>query len=549
MAITDIRHPDCDENNWIKWRLTYKANQEFLNTYLYRFSKREDDYIFRARQKVTYVPAFAKAAVTDIRNAIFQRASDIIRDSGSDLYQQAISGALGGVDLFNSTMSFFIAQKILPELLPMSKVGVFIDMPKINGPSKLDKGNNHPYLYIYPIEDIINWIPGNPGEFKAVLLRDHGFDVDTTTGFPTTKIETYRYLYLNDQGTVTIEILSCEGEFLTREELAIPKIPFVVADIGESIIAEAADYQIALMNIESSDLIYILLANFPFYVEEYNPRQEALYNKNNEEEEEIETGLAQGRRYPSGTNQPAFIFPSPEPLRASMEKGAQLKSDIKALVNIAVSNLGAKMASAESKAMDMVGLEAGLSYIGLVLQNLEQRIGEIWSLYESAPTPIILYPTEYSLPDQSTINSKIDQCINIIEKINAPTLRKSLACRVAHLMVGNRLSADKLAQIDLEIENAQVIYSDPKTTINDVINGVLDPETAASLRGYPSDTVQKAQDYQAKRVALIQAAQSPTPIADAARGAKDIAITNSVQTERTNVDGTPKPVRGDGKLS
>jgi hypothetical protein len=42
---------------------------------------------------------------------------------------------------------------------------------------------------------------------------------------------------------------------------------------------DIADYQIALMNLESSDINYMLKSNFPFYVEQYDPRAEMNFGR------------------------------------------------------------------------------------------------------------------------------------------------------------------------------------------------------------------------------------------------------------------------------
>ena len=127
MNITEIRHPKYNDKEFKKWRLTYKGGDSFINEYLKRFSSRETDVDFTLRKQVTYLPAFAKGAVNDVKNAIFQRTSDVVRTGGSISYQKAITGLIGGVDLNSSGMNEFIGNAILPELLPLSKDGVYID--------------------------------------------------------------------------------------------------------------------------------------------------------------------------------------------------------------------------------------------------------------------------------------------------------------------------------------------------------------------------------------------------------------------------------------
>ena len=67
-------------------------------------------------------------------------------------------------------------------------------------------------------------------------------------------------------------------------------------------------------------------------------------------------------------------------------------------MSLALSDINPKMASAESKTMDMQGLEAGLSYIGLELENGERRIATFWAMYEGTEqVSTIKYPEKYSL--------------------------------------------------------------------------------------------------------------------------------------------------------
>ena len=64
-----------------------------------------------------------------------------------------------------------------------------------------------------------------------------------------------------------------------------------------------------------------------------------------------------------------------------MELQAKLEDDIRKLIHLAVANT-ANRATAESKSFDNQGLEAGLSYIGLVLEAAERQIAEYWAAYE-----------------------------------------------------------------------------------------------------------------------------------------------------------------------
>ena len=83
-----------------------------------------------------------------------------------------------------------------------------------------------------------------------------------------------------------------------------------------------------------------------------------------------------------GMDRPEFISPSSEPLVASLKLQEKLEDDIRKLVNLAVANKTGRSISAEAKDMDNQGLEAGLSFIGLILENSERKIAEHWASYE-----------------------------------------------------------------------------------------------------------------------------------------------------------------------
>src|SRR4051812_47167550 len=102
---------------WHKWRLTYKAGDDFITEYLQRMNRREDPQDYRERLAVTYCPSFAKAAINDVKNSIFQRLVDITREGGPRSYSEAINGRLGGVDMLGNTMNSFMGRRVLPELL------------------------------------------------------------------------------------------------------------------------------------------------------------------------------------------------------------------------------------------------------------------------------------------------------------------------------------------------------------------------------------------------------------------------------------------------
>ena len=397
---------------------------------------REDELDFQNRLDMTPIPTYARVAINDVRNAIFQRMRDITRRGGSAAYQQAVNGLNLGVDLRGNTMNGFLGIKVLTELLIMGRVGVYVDSPLVPGNATLaDVKNCRPYLYFYPIEDILSWTcakPDEPSTFQALLLRDVVLNFDQRTYLPTTTVERFRMLWIDrDTGKVNLQFLDTSGNPVDREgnpagaiELELTRIPFVLLDIGDSMIKDVVNHQIALLNLVSSDVNYALKSNFPFYVEQKDQRAGGQHLKQGVNEDgtastggqggadtDIKVGATQGRTYDKGMNAPAFINPSSEPLKASMDLQGKLEDDIRKLIHLAVAET-ANRATAESKAMDNQGLEAGLSYIGLVLEAAERQIAEFWAAYEEREPAkrniaTVKYPDRYSLengfrPDQGS---------------------------------------------------------------------------------------------------------------------------------------------------
>ena len=179
----------------------------------------------------------------------------MLRTGGSTGYQQAVSGLNDGVDGRGSTMNSFLGVKVLTDLLLMGKCGVFVDNPILPEHRLSDAQGLHPYLYSYQLEDIINFAttkPESPSEFKAVLLRDTTLDFDGVQGLPSRTVQRYRSLWINDQGTVSLQMYDDKGEADGEERvLELTKIPFVLLDIGDSLIKDVCHHQIALLNLGS----------------------------------------------------------------------------------------------------------------------------------------------------------------------------------------------------------------------------------------------------------------------------------------------------------
>ncbi len=589
----DFRHPNywASIDNWMKWRKTYEGGQPFRMHYLKQYTLREGPEDFNFRMQMSPIPAFAKSAITEIKNAIFQRLCDVVRRGGSESYQAAVAGQNQGVDRRGSTMNAFLGMKVITDLLVMGKVGIYVDNTAAIGPRLIDTIGVTPYLYQYPLEDIMSFAmarPDKPSEFSAVLLRDVVMKYDYPSGLPIATAVRYRRLWLDpDTGYVMLQFHADNGDPVDLEglpggpiQLKLTRIPFVLLDIGDSLIKDVCDYQIALLNLLSSDISYALRSNFPFFVRQEDEFAAGDHLKQVDTEEgtatnggqgaatrDMKVGTTYGMTYGKNLNQPAFINPSPDPLKASMQLQEKMEGDIRRIVQLAVENLAS---SAEAKSKDNQGLEAGLSFIGLVLEHGERLISEYWAAYEQCDVtkrqiPTVKYPDRYSLKTDTDRIDESNKLSELMNKVPGLTVKREIAKCIVQSLLGGRVSTDTIETINKEIESAPYTSSDPNTIIQAVETGVCGNDTASLALGFGPGESDKAKADHAERLARIALAQGVkvgnAPASDedqvangAARGVQDLATDpNGGQAEKLwgqNVDMQPdpkKPVRGKGR--
>jgi hypothetical protein len=587
--IIDSRHPYVLSglNEWDLYRKTYRGGSEYRETYLEKFTSREDSNDYTTRKKMTPIPSFAKAALNDVRNAIYQRMRDIIRRGGSQDYQRAIAGLDLGVDRRGATMNSFIGVDALTELLIMGRVGVYIDAPIVpDVPTLSDINGSRPYCYRYAVEDILNWSCSSadkPSEFQSVLLRDTAMEFDQTTMLPVRTVQRYRLMWVDrDTDRVNLQFYTLDGDECGPDgepagpiELKLTRIPFVMIDIGDSLLKDVAYHQIALLNLGSSDVAYALKANFPFYVEQRDLRAVGSHLKvaatadgtastggQGSADNDVKVGVTQGRAYDKGMNAPEFIHPSSEPLQASLSLQAKLESDIRRLINLAVSNLSSR-ASAESKEFDNQGLEAGLSYIGLQLENAERQICEHWAAYENVvpsrrEIAVIKYPDRYSLKTDEDRIKEAGKLSELMYAVPGRTVKRELGKLIVTTLLSGKTSVDTLQQIETEIDEAPYTTSDPDIINQAKENGLVGEKTASIALGFDDNEYLVAREdhiQRIKRIAETQSNVSNSTSNAAARGVDDLsddpANEGSEEKELSRdtdlMDSTAKRVRGAGQ--
>jgi len=588
---------------WAEWRESYEGGYYFVEQNLKKFSERESDDDYYSRMDITPTPTYAKAAVNDIRNSIFQRMRDIIRKGGTSTYKKSVAGEKGGVDMKGTSMNAFIGIDVLTELLVMGKVGVFIDAPKSKGDTLADVGGARPYLYRYKVEDILSWActkPEDPMEFQALLLRDKGLDYSShdieAIELPSGEYERYRLLWVDqDDGFVHVQFYDQEGKPIDSDGneqvveepivLALRRIPFVLLDIEDSLLKDVVKHQSALLNLTSSDVAYALKANFPFYTEQADMRAVGDHLKHGANPDgtataggqramgrEMNVGPTHGRIYDIRAERPGFIHPSPEPLEASLKLQEKLEDDIRKLVNLAVQNkIGRRASSAEALKMSDQGLEAGLSYIGLVLEGAERKIADHWAAYEERQenrqeVATIKYPDRYSLKTDGDRIKEAGDLAELMFTVPGVTVKKELAKDIVTSLLGGKIDVETMDNIFKEIDKADYTTSNPDTIISAKEAGLVSEKTASLALGFAEDEYLQARKDHADRAARILLAQTSAREQGGggtednienpgARGVEDISDAPEREgkeergqaTETALKETTKKSVRGEGK--
>ena len=531
IKINAVTHPDhlTLSPMWYKWRLCYVSGEDFKRVFLKRYSTREDDQSFYDRRILSYVPAFAKVGINEIRNSIYQRLCDITRITTSNSYNSAVAGQYGGVDRKGSTMEYFLGTEVLTELLVMGKVGIYVDNSNIQATNYAESSKIRPYMYIYKAEQIRSWTQDDNGKYLTVLLEDVDYNFEKDYQLPISLTKRYRYYWYGDDGFVNCQLYDVDGlEQGPLIHMKVREIPFHVLEISASMMTEVADYQIALLNMASSDVQFARMANVPVYAEKYDPMSDlTIQNKSgtrgNDPNPETDGsaaksntsirpekvfGVVTGRRFPQHIDFPQWIAPDTQSLKASMEKQEQMKQEIRTLLFLALGNLQTNKQSAESKQQDVSQEENGLSYIGYVLAMAENRICQFWHNYENnTATFSIKYPQTYNI---KTLDDRIEEATKLtklLKLVPSLTYKKEVLKMIAGVLNG-RTPTDILQKINQELDALEYIV-DPDQLAIDIENRLVSHELASEISGYPDGQTDIADKEAVDHAAAIIKAQTP----------------------------------------
>lgn len=546
---------DCLD--WREWREAYEGGRIFRDRYLKKFSDREDHQEWTRRVETTPIQSFAKRAINRVRDNLALRFVDIIRRGGPKSYQEAVDGKGRGVDNRGSSMNDFIQAKILSDLLVIGRVGVMVDAPALQGKTAADAMNFQPYIYTYPVEQILDMTKAESNkesDFEAVLLCDHVRTRDPKNG--KTKFEKrYKYLWLDEQtGKVNLQYIDMKGKpvgEVVRSELTA--IPFVMFDIKQSFMQDISTHQIALLNLSSTITNYALEANFPLFrkQEDGNPFGEENAHpggKVGDQQGPSQTGVRKGIKYGLKMNPPDFTAPPTGPMTESREYAKDLERQIFELVDAIVAELDPKGGGS---------MDAGLAYLGGRLQSGEARIADHWSAFEnSTDIPVIKYPEEWRIRPLVERLEEIEKATSVIFKFPGREPKQIMAAHFFTRLMRGAITSEELETCTKAIKDSDLATSDSDLILALKEQGALDTETVLIALGVDEkkakEIATKANDERAERMAETQKAQMEMNAAG--RGADDFVadpLAGSKEKEASrNTDDKPTtevPVRGEGK--
>jgi len=511
---------------WKRWRDAFEGGIAFRESYLKPFSKREDAVEFVNRREITPTEPHAKYALLEQRDCITQHLHEVERIGPKEYLYAMRTNCDGLGNSFNS----FISKYILPELLVIGRVGVIVDREAVKIVTKADEAKA-PYVYLVRAEDVKSYATDMQGNYTKLLICRHTPAHDEATGL-FTGIGPEEVLFEKVDSRIKVTINPKEKtEKVTW--LDLDEIPYAEAKLTDSLMKDICEYQIALMNIISSDVYYGIVANFPFYVESGKGTQ--IYGQGKSEdataiEPETNHGPMRGRYYQG--ERPAFINPSSEPLKANIDLRNDLKTSIRQILQLTLNRLKPTRASGESKNSDTSEKETGLAAITIELECFENKIRDLFCDYLGTDDEgIVKYPSSYQAPSVSDRAEEINMLCDLAKRSTSKLLRQCCAIKAAKIALGPNNT--DIIEIEKQIEKLDL----PVVTVDDIKTlheaGLIDTQTGTVLAGFkPEIAVKAAADHEA-RLARIAIAQSQG--AAAARGIDK--TTSAADTEKQDADG------------
>lgn len=526
--IIELRHPTWTKthDSMVNWRLAYEGGEAFVNKNLRRYSRRETPTEFTERKTISYNPSHTKRVVNSIRNSIAAKLNEVVR-TGDPAYQKIIQE---DIDNKKSSIDSFLASQVLPMLLVQKRALICVDAPPLPEKTTKAEDDGHPYAWFVSAEDLLTFHEDDDdGILDVALIRESIDETDDETGLTTKCRMRYRFIKYLKPGMefggfsgegVLIALYKDNGEEDGEPVFikGMTRLPLIDINITTSIVEDIVRHQISLLNLASTDMQFLYRANFPVFTRQIKPNKSlapkmgtkkvasapATVSQSSEFDEDdsnnkgaTQMGVSTGLQYEEGLNSPSFIAPTTENIKISLEKQRALVEEIQVLSDLSLTNLSIKALeqSGKSKSMDQIGKEAGLAYLGTVLETAERELAEVFHEFlSSAVEYTITYPTDYSLKTQQERNEECESLDKVKKLIRNKMYQKSVEKRIAEIATRPFESAEEVKKIQDSIDLESWLDDNNERAIaiqQDVMNKIMSVPTAQAMRGLDPE-VEKA---------------------------------------------------------
>lgn len=501
-------------NKASKCRLAVSHNRDYVTKYLKYFSERETYSAFELRRDITPNPPDLRIGLSQLLYSIRARMGDVSRTSNLSEYIDAANGVNRGVDGHGSTMVSFMSNAVLPELLVAKRVGIFVNREEV--PTTLTKKAPWPYLTVVPTEDIYNLSYDSNNELNGVILRttvmkeEDGFPVSTSYVIDKFKLE---------DNKLTHTQYTPEGATIKTVESDMDALPFALLSIEESPVEDALDLHDSLLQLSSTDFIFLFKSNHPIYVEQYSVKnemqkrqQERFQEKGRTDDSEqantqIDVGAVTGRRYGENLDAPSFISPSVDHLQASEMKQEKIAKQIERMLTIESFNKGYKSASMESKREDKEPLIGNIQRLFDVLEKGEKDIAHAWHSYYNVPSVFTVeYPSTFDLRSEEARLASAETKLKLRDDVPSRDLKDTLSIEAVKDLLPTASLAD-IRKISAQIKSAQLNVS-MSSLVRLIAENAIHPEHAITALGLDPIEAKRVIDFTREKLEFIRATQT-----------------------------------------
>lgn len=527
-------HPSYDAKLMRDLRAVVSRQNSFVAMYLERYSLRESAEMFAYRKKVTPNDPQPAIAYKKLCDAIRSYMPGIKRKGYTNIVSECLAGKREGVDGRGTSMTGFMSNQVLNEVVLMQMVGVFVN----RGPAPSDLSEEvdarDPFFELFSRENIINWTQDEAtGEFTDLLLRISVPIIENN--FVTGYKEGYkRYTIVPEGVLIRLFDEKFETSAVNDEIWAIEKIPFCLIDFGSSQVERVLEIQKSLNNLVSSDLLFLYKVNYPLYTEQYDPaldmqnwggtQVEAAFVDDSDENKtdtvenattrhsrilnETDAGVTTGKKYAKGLDRPEFISPPVLHLQASNDKANQFRQAIDKALDVDSLNVRDVRASAESKNADRETLIGGIYNLFMELQRAEKTLLAHFSFYLSASTNNVSvdYPNTFDLRTQKERADSAKDKLEQRDNISSITARRKLTLEAIRDLQPFATEEEIKVYSD-ELEEQELLIS-AKHLIEFVKEGAIPSELIVTSMGLDKKWGEVAKKEHAEKIAVVAAAQS-----------------------------------------